>query len=123
MTEATSMKIGRTRLRTRWRGQRTMFCGALLVIFFVVVYFLLPAPDSWARAELPIFFQRLVGLVNALLAMVTAMFAVREYGKSYNRFRVPGLGSLRTSWIVGGIVFLAVLGWWFSPWAPIQPLV
>jgi hypothetical protein len=115
MTQASSMKVGRTRLRSRWRGQQTVFCLALFLTFLIVVYFLVPN-------ELPIFFQRLVGLVNALLAMVTAMFAVREYGKSYNRLRLPRLGSLRTSWIVGGIVFLAVLGWWFSAWAPIQPL-
>ena len=115
MTHATSIKASRTRVRAGLRGQRTMFCVLLLVSFLVVVYFVVPP-------QLPSFFQRLVGLVNALLAMVTAMFAVREYGRSYNRLRVPGIGSIRTSMIVGVLVFMIVFAWWFSRWAPIQPL-
>jgi hypothetical protein len=121
MNQATSLKAGRTRLRSRLRGQRTFYCVALFITFLVVVYFVLPPPGA-VRASLPIFFQRLVGLANALLAMVAAMFAVREYGGSYNRLRVPSVGRVRTSVIVGGIVFLAVLAWWFSPAAPILPL-
>jgi hypothetical protein len=54
--------------------------------------------------------------------MVTAMFAMREYGRSYNRLRIPGIGSVRTSVILGGLVFLAVFAWWLTPWAPIEPL-
>jgi hypothetical protein len=92
-----------------------MFCLLLLVSFLVVVYFVVPP-------QLPAFFQRLVGLVNALLAMVTTMFAVREYGRSYNRLRMPWVGSIRTSMIVGVLVFAVVFAWWFTPWAPIQAL-
>lgn len=125
MTHATPMKPARPRLRTRLRGQRTWLCVGLLVAFFVVVFFLVP--DSFGErtgsaVKLPIFFQRLIGLVNALLAMVTAMFAMREYGRSYNRLRIPGIGSVRTSVILGGLVFLAVFAWWLTPWAPIQPM-
>ena len=115
MTQVTSTKATRTRVRAGLRGQRALFCLLLLVSFLVVVYFVVPP-------QLPQFFQRLVGLVNALLAMVTVMFAVREYGRSYNRFRLPGIGSVRTSMIVGGLVFLAVFAWWFTPWAPIEAL-
>jgi hypothetical protein len=115
MTHATTIKAARTRIRTRMRGQRTWFCLLLLVSFLVVVYFVVPS-------QLPPFFQRLVGLVNALLAMVTAMFAVREYGRSYNRLRMPGIGSIRTSMVVGVLVFVIVFVWWFTPWAPIMPL-
>jgi hypothetical protein len=92
-----------------------LFCLLLLISFLVVVYFVVPSP-------LPSFFQRLVGLVNALLAMVTAMFAVREYGRSYNRLRVPGIGSVRTNIVVGGLVLALVFAWWLTRWAPIQPL-
>ena len=51
--------------------------------------------------------------------MLVVMFAIREYGKRYNRMSVPLLGRVSTSRIAGGLVFLAVLGWWLSPWAPI----
>jgi hypothetical protein len=115
MTHATSIKAARTRVRPGLRGQRTLFCLLLLVLFLVMVYFVVPP-------QLPLFFQRFVGLVNALLAMVTAMFAVREYGRSYNRLRVPRFGSVRTSVIVGGLVFVMFFAWWFTPWAPITPL-
>jgi hypothetical protein len=122
MTHATSIKAGRKRFRARLRGQRTILCLGLLVSFFVVVYFVLPPPGGGFRAALPLFFQRLVGVVNALLSMVTVMFAVREYGRGYNRLRLPAIGSVRTSIVLGAVVFLAVLTWWFSPWAPIEPL-
>jgi hypothetical protein len=114
MSQATSIKA-RPRIRTGMRGQRTLLGMLLLVSFFVVVYFVVPP-------QLPLFFQRLVGLVSALLAMVTAMFAVREHGRGYQRLRVPLVGPVRTGMIVGGLVFLIVLAWWLSPWAPIQPL-
>lgn len=118
MTEAAAIRTrraGRARFRPRIRGRQTAFCLAMLATYLVVVYFLIPG-------ELPQFFQRLVGLVNALLGMVTAMFAVREYAGSYNRVRLPWRRSIRLSTIVGVLVFAAVLAWWFTPWAPIQPL-
>jgi len=115
MTHATSLKTARPRYRAGLRGQRTFFCLFLLAAYLVVVYFLLPT-------QLPAFFQRLIGLVNALLAMVTTMFAVREYGRRYNRLRLPGVGSVRSGTILGVIVFLAVVVWWFSRWAPILPV-
>ncbi len=113
MAHATSIKA-RPRVRTGMRGQRTLFCLLLLVAFLVVAYFVVP--------PLPVFFQRLVGLVNSLLAMVTAMFAVREHGRANNRLRMPLVGNIRTGMIVGGVVFLIVMAWWLSSWAPIQPL-
>jgi hypothetical protein len=119
MTHATPMKPARPRFRTRVRGQRTLLCVGLLLAFYVVVFFLVP--DA-LPAKLDIFFQRLIGLANALLAMVTAMFAMREYGRSYNRLRIPGVGSVRSSVILGGLVFLAVFAWWLTPWAPIEPM-
>jgi hypothetical protein len=71
--------------------------------------------------QLPVFFQRLVGLVNALLAMLLVVFAIREYGKKYNRLRWPIIGRVSTSKVAGTLVFAAVVAWWLSPWAPIPP--
>ena len=72
-------------------------------------------------AQLPLFFQRLVGLVNALLAMLVVVFAIREYGKKYNRLRWPVFGRVSTSKVAGSLAFIAVAAWWLSPWAPIPP--
>ena len=99
--------------------EKPTFFGRRALLILIVVFFLVP--DA-LPAKLPVFFQRLIGLVNALLAMVTAMFAVREYGRTYNRLRIPGIGSVRTSVLLGGLVFLAVFAWWLTPWAPIEPL-
>ena len=60
--------------------------GLILLAFLLVVYFIAPE-------QLPVFFQRLVGVVNALLAMLMVVFAIREYGKKYNRLRWPLLGA------------------------------
>ena len=54
--------------------------------------------------------------------MLLVVFAIREYGKKYNRLRWPLLGRVSTSKVAGTLVFLAVLGLWLSPWAPIQPI-
>ena len=92
---------------------QTLFVGLLLLVFMCMVWSLL------AGIRLPTFFQRLFGLVNALLAMLVVMFAIREYGKRYNRLPLPWFGRVSTSRIAGGLTFLAVFGWWLSPWAPI----
>jgi tetratricopeptide (TPR) repeat protein len=94
---------------------RTRTTGLILIAFVIVVRFVAPG-------QLPLFFQRLVGIVCALLAMLLVVFAIREYGKKYNRLRWPLLGRVSSSKVVGTIVFLAVLGLWLSPWAPIQPI-
>ncbi|HEV3417213.1 MAG TPA: tetratricopeptide repeat protein [Pirellulales bacterium] len=91
---------------------RTRLTGLILLAFMLVVFFVGPA-------ELPVFFQRLVGIVNALLAMLTVVFAIREYGKKYNRLRWPLVGRVSTSKVAGSLTFVAVFGWWLSPWAPI----
>ncbi len=120
MNHATTIRSARVRPRTCFRGQRTVYSVLLFAAFLVVVYFAVPK-------ELPIFFQRLVGLVNALLAMVAAMFAVREHAKSYNRLRVPGpawlgLGRVHTATWVGVLAFAVTFLWWCSDLAPIRAL-
>ena len=92
---------------------RTLFAGLVLLVFMLVVWF--QAPD----VRLPTFFQRLLGISNALLAMLVVMFAIREYGKRYNRLPLPVVGRLSVSKVAGFVTFLAVLAWWLSPWAPI----
>ncbi len=92
---------------------RALYAGLLLVVFMLVVWF--GAPDL----RLPTFFQRLVAAVNALLAMLVVVFAIREYGKKYQRLRWPLLGRVSTSKVAGTVTMLAVFAWWLSPWAPI----
>jgi tetratricopeptide (TPR) repeat protein len=90
-----------------------LFVGLLLLVFMCVVW------SMFTGIRLPTFFQRLAGLVNSLLAMLVVMFAIREYGKRYNRLPLPWFGRVSTSRIAGGLTFLAVFAWWLSPWAPI----
>lgn len=93
--------------------RRTLIAGLLWITFMLFVWFQAPG------VRLPTFFQRLVGVAHALLSMLVVMFAIREYGKRFNRISLPGLGRIHTSRIAGGLVFLAVIAWWFSSWAPI----
>lgn len=92
---------------------RALIVGLLWIVFMLVVWFQAPG------VRLPTFFQRLVGIAAALLTMLVVMFAIREYGKRYNRVPLPLVGRVNTSRVAGGLVFLAVLAWWMSPWAPI----
>jgi tetratricopeptide (TPR) repeat protein len=101
--------------RSARQPTRTRTTGLILLAFVLVVWFIAPG-------QLPLFFQRLVGIVCALLAMLLVVFAIREYGKKYNRLRWPLLGRVSTSKVLGTLTFLAVLALWLSPWAPIQPI-
>jgi hypothetical protein len=111
MTNASSITPARVRIRPRIR-QRTATSLFLLATYLIVVYRVLPD-------ELPMFFHGLVGFVLALLAGLTVVFATREFARTYNRLLLPVVGAIRTSYLLGAIVFAVVLGWWFSPWAPI----
>ncbi len=95
------------------KPKRTFLAGLLLIAFLLVVRF------AAAGIQLPVFFQRLVGIVNAVLAMLVVVFAIREFAKKYNRLRWPLLGRVSTSRVAGGAVLLIVCAWWLSPWAPI----
>jgi hypothetical protein len=94
----------------------TVVVGTILVTFLVIVYFAVPS-----ELRVPTFFQRVVGIANAVLAMLFAMAAVREFGGRLNRVRAGGWGRISTSKVVGVLVFGAVMAWWLSPWAPIPP--
>jgi predicted small integral membrane protein len=112
MTTASSIKTTRARIRPRIR-QRTATALFLLAAYLIVVYRILPE-------RLPAFFHGLVGFVLALLAGLTLVFAIREFARGYNRARLPIVGKIRTSFLLGAIVFILVLAWWFSPWSPIS---
>jgi hypothetical protein len=114
MTNATSITSARARPRPRIR-RRTATSLFLLVAYVIVVYRVLPD-------ELPVFFHGLVGFVLALLAGLTLVFAIREFARGYNRLRVPVVGIIRTSYLLGALVFVLVLAWWFSPWSPIAAI-
>lgn len=91
----------------------TLIVALLWLVFMLVVWFQAPG------VTLPVFFQRMVGIVAALLTMLVVMFAIREHAKRFNRVPVPWIGRVSTSRVAGAIVFVAVLAWWISPWTPI----
>jgi hypothetical protein len=88
-----------------------LFSAVVLVVFYVVVFYAV-------HPRMPLLLQRLVGVSNAMLAMLVAIFAAGEIRKrrpSAEKRRITLLGQ-----IVGLIVFVLVLAWWLSPWAPIK---
>src|ERR1700676_4478017 len=99
--------------RTPRQPRRTLIAGLVLLVFMLLVWCQAPG------VPLPTFFQHLVGLANALLAMLVVVFAIREYAKRYNRLPLPWFGRISTSRVAGVATFLAVCGWWLSPWAPL----
>ena len=95
------------------RPRSTIFCGALLGIFLIMVFFVLPDQLPWAM-------QKLFGLVNATLAMLVVMFAVAEYGKGHPALAAPIFKKINAGAVGGGVLFALVLGWWQTPLAPIS---
>lgn len=90
--------------------QATFMSLVVLASFYVVVYFAAP-PD------LPYFMQRLVGLSNALLAMLVVLFADAELGLFHtSRAKRSTLGAQ----LVAVAVFVLVFFWWCSAWAPLK---
>ncbi len=115
MDERSPTSVSYTVPRSARQPTRTRTTGLILLAFMLVVWFVAPG-------QLPLFFQRLVGIVCALLAMLLVVFAIREYGKKYNRLRWPFIGRVSTSKVLGTLTLLAVFALWVSPWAPIQPI-
>ena len=113
MTRRARKRLLRSKLDGQRRPRATLAASVVLIAFMVIAY--RAAPDI-----LPTFFQRVVGVANAVLAMLVAVFAVREFGQGMNRLKLPGLGRNSASKLLGAIVFVAVLAWWLSPWAPIE---
>ena len=63
----------------------------------------------------------LVGLVSATLALLLVVFSAREYGGGPTTWRRRSAGRrVGADHLAGGLLFVLVLGWWLSPWAPIH---
>jgi hypothetical protein len=96
----------------RRRRKATAVAAALLVAFHLVALF--AAPE-----HLPLLIQRLVGLTGAALAGLVVVFGINETAGRVPLFRLPGRCEIDAGAIAGFAVFLLVLAWWFSPFAPI----
>ena len=101
-----------TLTRTQSRSLATWVFGLLLFIFFVCVF-------AFAPKELPVFKQRMMAVASALLSGLFAFFLTGEIGlelkPAKSRFGDFGIKAS------GGIaVFVLVLWWWLSPWAPVN---
>jgi hypothetical protein len=114
---STSSKVALRRFkRTRSEPRPALLTGLILVAFYIVLYFALP---DELRGRMPLFLQRIVAVVAGVLAMLATMFALREWG-FYRSIKIAGIGNVKWATILGAVVFLAVLAWWLSPWAPLR---
>jgi len=95
------------------RPKATIFCGVLLVAFYLIVFFAV-------RDPLPSIVQRLVGVANALLVMALAYFAVTELAKKHKTFSFLKWRKIDTGQSLGGVLGALVMLWWLSPFAPIK---
>lgn len=91
----------------------TIIAGVLLLVFLALVFFVMPP-------QLPWLVQKLVGVVNAILAMLLVVFGVKEYGKKHETIQLPLLKKVSTGAVGGGVLFALVMAWWLSPFAPIR---
>lgn len=98
--------------RDRREPKATVMTASLIGLLLLMAWFVAPP-------AVPRLLQALVGLVNATLAMLLVVFAAREYGFAYRKRRVLGY-RLGAEHLLGGVLFVVVLCWWLSPWAPIK---
>jgi membrane associated rhomboid family serine protease len=103
--------------QVRTEASPGVMAGFVLVAFYLVLFFAIP-PEL--RERTPTFVQRIVAVAASLLAMLTVVFALRDWGY-YQSVSLPLVGRVKWSTLVGGCVFLAVFAWWVSPWTPLQP--
>ncbi len=85
--------------------------GLLNLAFFVCVFIFAPE-------RLPEYKQRMVAIISALLAGLLAYFLTGEMGLKINSIS-SRFGKVRVQATGGIAVFVFVLLWWFSPWAPV----
>lgn len=90
----------------------TWVFACLLLIFFVCVFIFAPE-------KLPVFKQRMLAISSALLAGLFAFFFTGKVGLKITSIQTRfGDFGVRAS---GGVaVFVFVLLWWLSPWAPVE---
>jgi membrane associated rhomboid family serine protease len=114
---STSGKVALRRFKkSRAEPRPAMLTTVILVTFYVVLYFALPHE---LRDRMPSFFQRIVAIVAGVLAMLATIFALREWG-FYRSVKLAGIGRVQWATVLGALVFIVVLAWWLSPWAPLR---
>jgi len=94
------------------RSLGTWVFGFLLFVFFVCVF-------AFAPKELPEFKQRMLAVASALLAGLFAFFLTGDIGIVIKPFKSQ-LGTFSVKAGGGVAVFVLVLWWWLSPWAPVS---
>ena len=94
------------------RSRATWTFGALFILFLVGFFILSPS-------SLPLFKQRIVAVISALLAGLFAYFFTGDLGVNFSssknspwRLAIKGTGGLAA--------FALVLVWWFSPFSPLK---
>ena len=114
---STSGKVALRRFkRARSESRPALLAGLILVAFYIVLYFAIP---DELRGRMPAFLHGIVAAVAAVLAMLATIFAMREWGV-YRSVQIVGVGRVKWGTILGVVVFLVVLAWWLSPWAPLR---
>ncbi|HVF59065.1 MAG TPA: carboxypeptidase-like regulatory domain-containing protein [Thermoanaerobaculia bacterium] len=100
MTQAQSRSLG------------TWIFGGLFVVFLFAVF-------AFAPPALPVFKQRILAVISALLAGLFVYFLTGDMGVSgqagkgvFGKLAVKGSG--------GGAAFVLVLAWWLSPLSPVD---
>jgi hypothetical protein len=100
-------------IRARRPPQAATFTASLLGVVLLLAYFAAPP-------RLPLNMVVLVGLVCATLAMLLVVFSAREYGVGHTTCKIA-FWRVGVDHLAGGLLFVLVLCWWLSPWAPIHP--
>ncbi len=94
------------------RSLATWIFGSLFVAFLLAVF-------AFAPSTLPVFKQRILAVVSALLAGLFAYFLTGESGVAI-RGGKGALGRLAVKSSGGAAAFVLVLVWWLSPWSPVE---
>jgi hypothetical protein len=94
------------------RSLATWIFGSLFVAFLFGVF-------AFAPPFLPVFKQRILAVVSALLAGLFVYFLTGDLGVS-GKAGKGVLGRLAVKGSGGAAAFVLVLAWWLSPWSPIE---
>jgi hypothetical protein len=97
--------------RSRWLA--SWIFGTLLLLFFLYVF--LFSPD-----RLPDYKQRILAFISALLAGLFGYFLTGDIGLELNSTSAQS-GSLKVKATAGLALFVLMLVWWLSPFAPVKP--
>ena len=99
-------------IRAKRPPQAAAVTAGLFGVLLLVAYFAAPP-------RLPLAMLVLVSLVSATLALLLVVFSAREYGFGHTTWRIAGR-RVGADHLAGGLLFVLVLCWWLSPWAPIH---